>query len=353
MDIWSFLFKELVYRPQLNFIKLIFDITKDIGWALVIVAIAFNIVAFRWFTKSFLNMQKRLALMQDIKNIQHYFTEKTRLIDAKIIDLSKNEELNKPQINELTSKKGQAFLEQQKLMGELNKRFDIAGNYSVKTILLQIWISIGLFTIFNDLANNVKFENGRLPGLYSGFWNGNEIAEFGGNLKAFGVFKLGSALEPAGLLWVPVVNVLFTVAAMYYTFKYTQKPIVRELTDFEKKQKEITEARNKAAGKITVDHDQVAKQSQMINLFLVPALTLSFNYQLLSGINLYYLLLSLLYLIRTLGADWYYRNHQYQYMTDVVEAGPVFPYQEHIEELNVGNFDLKGTPSEVMNYRRD
>ncbi|MGL4758465.1 MAG: YidC/Oxa1 family membrane protein insertase [Patescibacteria group bacterium] len=349
MNLWDLFFKEFVYKPQMNFIKFIYDKTGDIGWAMVITAIFFNILAFRWFTKSFLNMQKRLALMQDIKNIQHYFTEKNKIIDKKISDLIGDREKNQEQIGELSTKKAQAFADQQKLMSELNKRFGIVGNYSLKTILLQLWISIGLFAIFNDISRKTEIPDV----LYSWLNNGETTARFPEGLKAFNIFKISDSLGNAGMLWMPIVNTLFTLAAMWYTYKYTQRPVVRELTEFEKTQKSAIFKQNEIDGKPNLDQDAIQKQAQIVNMILLPFMTTSFNFAMPTGLNFYYMLLSLLYLIRTLASDWYYRNHQYKYMTDVVEAGPIFPYQEHLEELNDGNFDLKGTPTEIMNYRKN
>ncbi len=345
---WNFLFSELIYKPQLNIIQFLYNITGDMGWAMLIVAIFFNLLAFRWFTKSFLNMQKRLALTQDIKNIQHYFKEKNKLITEKIAELSKDTAANEPEINELRTKQNAGVFDQQKLMGELNKKFNIQGNYSLKTILLQLWISIGLFSIFKDLVD----KKGMLDGLYAGFWNGQTVTNFGDNIKAFGTITLSDSLQKAGLMWLPIVNAIFTVIAMYYTFKYTQKPKVRETTEFEKTQLVKIKLQNEKDGVPDLDPEKIARQSQLVNMFLVPAMTFTFNFALPTGLNLYYCLLSILYFLRTIGADWFYRNHQYQYMLDVVEAGPAFPYEEHLNELHDGNFDLKGTPTEIMNYRK-
>jgi membrane protein insertase Oxa1/YidC/SpoIIIJ len=346
---WNFLFSELIYNPQLNLIQFLFNLTSDMGWAMLIVAILFNLLAFRWFTKSFLNMQKRLALTQDIKNIQHYFKEKNKIITDKIGELSKNSAANELEINELRSKQSSGLFDQQKLMGELNKKFNIQGNYSIKTILLQLWISIGLFTIFKDLVE----KKGALTGLYPALWNGQTTTVFGENIKAFGKITLADSLSKAGLMWLPIVNALFTVLAMYYTFKYTQKPKVRETTEFEVSQMDKIKLQNEKDGVPDLDPEKISRQSQLVNMFLVPAMTFSFNYALPSGLNLYYALLSILYFLRTISADWFYRNHQYQYMLDVVEAGPVFPYEDHINELNKGNFDLRGTPTEIMNTRKN
>jgi membrane protein insertase Oxa1/YidC/SpoIIIJ len=341
---WNFLFNELIYRPQLNIIQLLFNATRDIGYAMIVIAILFNILAFRWFTKSFLNMQKRLALGQDFKNIQAFFKEKNKLITAKVTDLSKDAVKNETAINELKQKQSVGLFEQQKLTKELNKRFNIVGNYSVKTIFLQLWISIGLFTIFNDITKS----GGRLEGLYPQFWNGATTSDFGSIVKAFGNIEIAKNLWQTGLFWLPPVNAFFTFLAMYYSFKYTTRPKVRELTEFEKTHKETQRLQNEKDGVPEIDPEKIAAQSQNLNLIMVPAMSLLFNFSFPTGLNIYYTFLSILYFVRTIAGDWYYKNHQYQYMVDVMDAGPIFPFEEGITELNKGNYDFSNTPSELM-----
>jgi membrane protein insertase Oxa1/YidC/SpoIIIJ len=345
---WQFLFDELIYRPQLNIIQYLYNQTKDIGYTMIIVAIVFNLLAFRWFTKSFLNLQKRAALAQDFKNIQAYFKEKNRLIQEKIKELTKDSVKNEVEINTLNGHLRSALFEQQKLTKSLNQKFNIVGNYSLKTILLQLWISLGLYTIFRDITTN----GAALKGLYPAFWGGKEYTDFGQSIKAFGNVDIAKSLTQTGLLWIPVLNALFTFFAMYYSFNYTTKPKVRELTDFEIKQREIIKLKNEKDGVPDIDPEKIAMQSQKLNLIMVPAMSLIFNFALPTGLNIYYCFLSILFFVRTWLADLYYKNHQYQYMTDILESGPVFPYEESSNELAKGNFDVSNTHSELVSFKK-
>jgi membrane protein insertase Oxa1/YidC/SpoIIIJ len=345
---WNFLFNEIFYRPQLNIVQLLFNYTKDIGYAMIIIAILFNIIAFRWFTKSFLNMQKRLALGQDFKNIQEYFKEKNRLIQSKIAELSKDATKNETEINTLNLKLRTTLFDQQKLTGEVNKRFNIVGNYSFKTILVQLWISLGLFSIFRDITD----KGGVLKGLYPGLWNGVETSNFGSTVKAFGNIEIAKGLWETNLMWVPIVNALFTFFALYYSFYFTTRPKVREMTAFEASQADKIKLQNEKDGVPSIDPVKLTESNQKLTIFLTPLMTLFFNFYLPSGLNIYYCFLSILYFVRTWLGDLYYKNHQYKYMVDVLECGPVFPYEDHINELSNGNFDLAGTPSEIISYKK-
>ena len=345
-NMWDFLFKELVFRPQLNAMQYLFNFTKDIGYALIIVAVIFNILAFYWFTKSFLNMQKRLALGQEFRNIQHYFKEKNKLVQAKLVELAKDTEKNQTEITRLNEGLSKAIFDQQKFSKEINSRFNIAGNYSVKTAFLQLWVSIGLFTIFNVITRNESLE-----GLYPQLWNGQTLANFGSNVKAFGNIEISKNLMETGLLWVPALNALFSFFAMYYSFKHTIRPKVRPLTDFEQKQMDKIKLQNEQEGLPDMDPEKIAKQSQQFNLYLIPIITIVFNYNLSTGLNIYYCFLSILFFGRTYFADMYFRFHQQQYMAEVLESEPIFPYQDLLAELHNGNFDFASTPTEIMSKK--
>jgi membrane protein insertase Oxa1/YidC/SpoIIIJ len=341
---WNFLFNELIYRPQLNIVQFLFNATKDIGFTMMFIAIIFNLLAFRWFSKSSLNMQKRLALGQDFKNIQAFFKEKNKVITEKITDLSKDTIKNELEINALKQKQSAGLFDQQKLTKEINKTFNIVGNYQIKTLILQVWISLGLYTIFNDITKT----GGRLEGLYPQIWNGATTSDFGSIVKAFGNIEIAKNLWQTGLFWLPVINALFTFLAVYYSFKFTTRAKVRELTEFEKSYKENQKLMNEKDGVPDIDPEKIAAQSQNINLIMVPVMTLVTNFSFPTGLNIYYTFLSFLFLTRTIVVDWYYRNHQYQYMVDINEAGPLFPFEEGITELNKGNYDFSNTQTEIL-----
>ena len=135
---------------------------------------------------------------------------------------------------------------------------------------------------------------------------------------------------------------------MYYSFKYTTRAKVRELTEFEKTHKETQRLQNEKDGVPDIDAEKIAAQSQNLNLIMVPAMSLFFNFNFPTGLNIYYTFLSILYFVRTIVGDWYYRNHQMQYMVDVMESGPVFPFEEGIKELTKGNYDFSNTQTELL-----
>ena len=343
---WDYIFHEFIFRPQLNILQYLFNFTRDIGFALIIIALVFNLLAFRWFTKSFLNTQKRLALGQEFKNIQHYFKEKNKIMQDKVNDLSMDLTKNQDEINSINIKLRSGIFDQQKLTGELNKKFNIVGNYTLKTLFLQLWVSLGLFNLFHVITDTKNLKG--VPGLYEFLWNGQYLANFGSSVKAFGNIEISKTLTETGLVWLPVVNAFFTYLAMRYSFKNTMKPDVRALTEFETIQKDKIQLQNEKEGVPDLDPEKIAKQSQTFNLYLIPVITSVANFAFPTGLNIYYCFLSILFFFRTWLADLYYKNHQKQYMVDLMQASPIFPYQEHMEDLTRGNFDLRGTPTEVL-----
>jgi membrane protein insertase Oxa1/YidC/SpoIIIJ len=216
----------------------------------------------------------------------------------------------------------------------------------MKTIFLQLWVSLGLFNLFFVLTQKEAAKG--VPGLYEGLWNGQTLAYFGEGVKAFGNIEIAKKLTETGFVWLPVVNAFFTYLAMRYSFKYTLKPRIRELTKFELEQKEKIKIANDAEGIPDLDPEKIAAQSQAFNLYLIPVMTTVTNFFFPTGLNIYYCFLSILFFVRTWLADVYYRNHQMQYMTDILESDPIFPYEDHMKDLSSGNFDLRGTPSEIL-----
>ena len=70
---WEFLgwlYNQIVYYPQLNLLELLYLLTNDIGWSIVILSILINLLLFPLFSKNYLNSQKLRLLQPKLKELQ-------------------------------------------------------------------------------------------------------------------------------------------------------------------------------------------------------------------------------------------------------------------------------------------
>jgi membrane protein insertase Oxa1/YidC/SpoIIIJ len=336
-NMWNTIFQELIFKPQFNIFVFFYQLTSQNPIAtMVLVAVLFNVLAFKWYLNSYLNGQKRLVLTQDIKNIAHYCVEKRRIIGDKLKPLQKDPVKNQAKILELQKSSSQTLGEQQKVTGELNKKFAIVGNYGLKTALLQIWVSIGLFNVFNLISNG-----GEISGLYPFLWGTDKVTINPQTANFFGL-SLGKGLNENGLIWIAFVNALFSFLACYYLFKIAKRPVSRELTRYEEKIKKQSKLQREKDNQPEIDQEKMQAQMQSLNIYMIPLMSLFFNLTapINTGVNLYYLCLAVLFLVRVMISDWYYKTHLTAYIQDIYDSGPHYEYEENLERLYSNTMDF-------------
>jgi hypothetical protein len=327
---WDFIYQELIFKPQFNIFVFFYKITGENAiLSMVIVAVAFNLIAFKWNIQSYLNNQKRLVLSQDLKNIAHVFSEKRKSLTEKLQKLQKDPVKNQAKMLEAQKEIGALALEQNAENGILNKKFNIVGNYQLKLSFLQIWLSIGLYNVFNWMSSG-----GYIPKLYSFLW-GTDTFNIVDGVKINGTWSLGKSLAENGLVWIAILNSFFSFLGFYYITKIALRPKSRELTSFEEKQAKAISLRKKTAGEPEVDPEAIAANMLNFNMYIIPAMTLFFNLSPIvnTGVNIYYLFLSLLFLGRSIIVDWYYRKHGVKFTEDIRDTAPHFDYENALKNL--------------------
>ena len=284
MNIFGQLYNTVVFRPLLNLLQLLYDLTGDIGWAIVIMAVAVNLVMWPLFIKTYLNSQKLRYLQPQLKAIQEKYKDN-------------REQLLQEQI-------------------KFNRRHGISNGSLLLTLILQILIASGLYVLTRQVSEGIAIE-----GLYEPVFE-RTTAEF--NREAFGFLNIG--LSGSDIIFLPVLVSFLSFCYGYYTNKLAPKLPQLPKPKKAKKKKDEPES--------PLDPEAMQKAMQVQLMFVLPVILFVLNYGFTIGINLYLLVVNVLSLLRQIFVTQYYKHHLTQFFHDLAETDP--DNQDNLEAVTEG-----------------
>lgn len=220
--IFGFLFENLVYRPQLNLLQFYFQLTGDIGLAIVLVGLSVNLILWPLVLSNYISSYKMKVLAPQIKKIQ----EKYKLPkDAKAAEVLANN--------------GKMSAE----MREFNKKHKVNNAVTFQILFMQLFFGSGLFYIISDISKN----NGKIKGLYEFLYNSNET-----NFPKVAFGELRIDVPVSNYLWLPFLIFALSVIYGYYSIKVAPKiklPIFVKMKEKAEKDKQLEKDRK--SGKIS------------------------------------------------------------------------------------------------------
>ena len=280
MNIFGQLYHTLVFRPLLNLLQILYDLSGDIGIAIILLAIAVNLLMWPLFIKTYLNGQKLRYLQPQLKAIQEKYKDNRELLLQEQI--------------------------------KFNRRHGISNGSLLLTLLLQIFIASGLYVLARQVSEGVAIE-----GLYEPIFE-RTTAEF--DREAFGFLNIG--LLGRDVILLPILVAAFSFIYGFYTQKLAPKL------------PEIPKAKKKTDEELPFDPEQMQKAMQFQFVFLLPVFLFVLNYNLTIGINLYLLVVNILSLLRQIFVTQYYRNHLTQFSRDIARTDP--DNQDNVDVITEG-----------------
>jgi len=283
MNPFSWIYEHLIFDPQLNVLNLFYTITGDVGWAIVLLAVLVNVSLWPLFWGTYVNGQKMRLLQPQIKDIQTKYKENPQEM----------------------LKQTQAFY----------KKHKINNGAFFFILVAQIFITIGLFNVTKEVSSGNP-----VAGLYEIFWGRND-AIFS-NTIAFNSLNVGTSASQ--YIWISVANLILSFAYGWYTFKLAPKPHLREKLEKKLKEKQAIERKKKGEEEKppAFDPDQMQKMIEFQTIWIFPWLMFFSNIAFTVGVNIYFVTVSLLALIRQFVITTYYSKHEERLLQSIIDSDP-------------------------------
>jgi YidC/Oxa1 family membrane protein insertase len=269
MNIFGSIYHELVFRPLLNLLQLLYNLTNDIGISIIILAISVNLLMWPLFIKTYLNSQKLKYLQPQLKAIQTKYKDN-------------REQLLQEQI-------------------KFNRKHGISNGSFLVVILLQILIASGLYILTRNVSNGES-----INGLYEPIFK-NTVANF--DTQAFNFLDIG--IMGKDFIIFPIVAAILSFVYGLYTQKLTPK--LPELP----KPKKVTKKEPGA-----FDPEEMQKMIGLQMMYGLPLVLFFVNLNFSIGLNIYLIMTNLLSLVRQVFVSNYYHSHISKFFDDIAKSDP-------------------------------
>jgi YidC/Oxa1 family membrane protein insertase len=275
MNIFSQLYNTIVFRPLLNLLQILFDLTGDIGWSIVILSVAVNVLMWPLFIKTYLNGQKLKYLSPQLKALQEKYKDN-------------REQLLQEQI-------------------KFNRKHGISNGSFLLIIILQILVASGLYLLIRKVSDGTE-----IKGLYPIFFE-NSKPNF--DTLAFGIHNISA--KGKDIIIYPILGSIFTFMYGYYTNYLAPKPPALP--------KPIKKIQGDDSTKASlVDPEELQKMIGVQMVFFLPIMLFVFNYSFVIGVNIYLVIVNMLSLVRQIFVTQYYKNHVQKFFDDLAQTDPNF-----------------------------
>ncbi len=268
---WEFLgwlYNQIIYRPQLNLLELLYLLTNDIGWSIVILSVLINLLLFPLFSQNYLNSQKLRLLQPKLRELQ----EKYRANPIELLNQTK------------------AFYQ----------KHDLKNGHALLILVLQILFASGLFYLTNNLSRGKQ-----LTGLYDFLFNRSE-AQFS-NL-AFGLLEINKTASD--YIWLPILVGLLSYLLGMYMFRWSPKipvPETKKTTTDEPK---------------LLDPEVFQKSLEWQSIYFFPAIVFVTTYVIPTGVAIYILTTSIIALFRQVYITHFYKDKIYLLAEEIAKSDP-------------------------------
>jgi YidC/Oxa1 family membrane protein insertase len=279
MNPFSWIFENLVYRPEVNILKFFFQLTNDIGISIILLATAVNLVLWPLFIATFLNSQKVRYLQPKIKEIQEKFKGNQQ--------------------------------EMIKAMQVFNKKHGVNNSTFLYVIVAQILVATGLWTITSNLSHG-DGNTVTINGLYEWLYGTNSV-QF--NTKAFGFLDISKSANT--FIFLPLLNSFFSFLYGMYSFRWAPK-----LPDVPKPK--LKDDKKKDDKKPAFDPESFQKSMEIQTIYFMPVFLFFINFNFPIGVNIYFAVLSLMSLVRQIYITQYYTSHTVKFVEDLAKSDPEF-----------------------------
>jgi YidC/Oxa1 family membrane protein insertase len=299
MNIFQFLFDNLVYYPQLNLLYLLYSLTKDIGLSIMLVAVIVNLILWPLIVESYLSNLKM------------------RFINPKIQEISKKYKID------MTKASSQEVIESRTKIGketqELYKKHGIKVSTTWKVAFLQLFFASGVYYV----ALNVSKSGGSaINGIYPFFSNSGS---FSFPDTAFNFIKIGQSAMPE-YFWLPVASFVLSYLFGKYSFKWSPsaKFFKNSMVDPSSMMMGSPVMPTDGSGDVPeINMEAFQKFNERLIIYGFPLMSLFINSTFFAGVNLYFVTLSLFNLLRQIIIHQYYASHTDELYQQLAESDPM------------------------------
>lgn len=290
-------FRIAVYEPELNILLGFLKLTGDIGFAIILLSVAVNLIILPLFAKNYIGLQKSRILQPRIKEIQEKYKKDPQLMLTK--------------------------------MREFNKLHGINNGYTFLVLFIQLFFISGLFFVIQDVVKGSE-----LKGIYQIFFGDSAL-----NYKfsvdtalAFGKINVGAAASE--YIWMPLATVFIMYLNGMYTFRWTPQIKLPKPKVNSKKKKDEPSA---------LDPEVMQKAMEFQTIYMLPVISFLFNYSVPMGLNIYFITSSLISLFRQIFLTKYYAGHTDKLLMDIADSDPTSK-----DSNPDNNLELTGDPAQLV-----
>jgi YidC/Oxa1 family membrane protein insertase len=303
MNPFSWIFTNLVYLPQLNLLQFLYNVTGDIGLSIILLAVLFNLLLWPLFASTYLNAQKLRVLQPELKKIQAEYKDNREELLKRTMEFNKKHKIN---------------------------------NGSILWVLIgQILVASGLWVLTNDVASGKT-----LTGLYPLFFNQTSATL---STKAFGLIEISKPAQEA--LWLPVINMILSYLYGVYTFRWAPKPKLLPT-------QETPKEKPKDGAGPALDPEVFQKTLEFQTIYIMPIFLFVINLGLNVGVNIYFIVVSAMSLVRQVFLTNFYLNRTDKLIEDIIQNDPelskkmkVSGNQSDLDGSDILDLSQKPTPT--------
>ena len=308
MNIFQDLYRFLVYDPQINLLQLFYNITGDIGFAIISVAVFINLILWPFFASSYINSQKLRLLQPQLKKIREKY------------------------------KNDQSELLKQTM--EFNKKHKLNSGSVFWTLFVQLFFASGLFLVIRDAVNGVD--------ISQNFYEfTSQLPRQDLDLTAFGFLPVqGSGIN---YVYLPLMTALLSFIYGMYTFKWSPKVKLPEGKNDRKKKDENSDKTDSI-----IDPEAFQKSMESNTIYVMPVILFFINYTWPVGLNIYILTVSSMSLIRQIFLTNFYYSHTHKLMEEIAKSDPQLDEYSEANNLvdNIEIAELADQPVPIVTVEK-
>ncbi|MEM1312268.1 MAG: YidC/Oxa1 family membrane protein insertase [Patescibacteria group bacterium] len=271
MNIFSWLYTNLVYNPQVNLLQLLYNLTNDTGTSIVLLAVIVNLVMWPIFASSYINTQKIKLLQPQLKKIQDKYKKDPQ------------ESL----------KQTMAF----------NKKHNLSSGSIFITLFVQLFFATGVYFVIRDITAGQDITGNFYPFVAN-------LPQQSLSTTAFGFIPLQASAR--SYIWLPLLASLLSFAYGMYTFKWSPKIKLPE------KPKKIVKKKDDKA----LDPEALQKSMEFNMIYGMPIILFIVNFNLPAGANIYFVTVGLMSLLRQIFLTTFYSGHTEKLLEDIAKSDP-------------------------------
>jgi YidC/Oxa1 family membrane protein insertase len=293
MNIFSWLYTNLVYNPQVNLLQLLYNLTNDTGVSIILLAVIVNLLLWPIFASSYINTQK-------IKLLQ-------------------------PQLKKLQAKYKSDPQESLKQTIAFNKKHNLSSGSIFTTLFVQLFFATGVYFVINDITAGKAISEHFYPFVAS-------LPKQSLGTLALGFIPLKAATS--NYIWLPLLSSVFSYLYGMYTFKWSPQIKIPETETSKKVVKKSDEK--------VLDPEALQKSMEFNTIYALPIFLFIFNFNLPAGLNIYFVTVGLMSLLRQIFLTTFYAGHTDKLLEEIAKSDP-----ESVDENPANNIQNTANPADL------